>query len=325
MEIVPVKNKVSISLWRNIMIKTITSANLPVDETYEIQKNHLVLGNGKKRICIVTGTHGDELEGQYVCFELQKIIEKQHDLFDGIIDIYPAINPLGLESMTRKVPFFDLDMNRIFPGDKEGSLVEYVAYQIIQDLKGADLVVDIHASNVYLKEIPQIRINETQSAGLIELAKQMNVDFIWEHSASTVLESTLAYSLNDIKTPTLVVEMGVGLRITKNYGNQLIAGLLNVMKYLGMYHGETVCKEPMISTDKNVFFLNAKEAGLFLPTIAHDYHVQKGQKIGEIVNPLTGEVEEEVCSPCTGLVFTLREYPLVNKGSLLGRILENQK
>lgn len=30
------------------MIKTITSANLPVDETYEIQKNHLVLGQGKK-------------------------------------------------------------------------------------------------------------------------------------------------------------------------------------------------------------------------------------------------------------------------------------
>lgn len=307
------------------MIKTITSANLPVDETYEIQKNHLVLGQGKKRICIVTGTHGDELEGQYVCFELQKIIEKNKDLFDGIIDIYPAINPLGLESMTRKVPFFDLDMNRIFPGDEEGSLVEYVAYQIIQDLKGADLVIDIHASNVYLKEIPQIRINETQSEGLIELAQQMNIDFIWVHSASTVLESTLAYSLNDLKTPTLVVEMGVGLRITKKYGNQLIDGLLNVMKYMGMYHGDTVCKEPVVSSDKNVFFLNAKEAGLFLPAIEHDYHVKKGQKIGEVVNPLTGKVEEEVFSPCTGLVFTLREYPLVNEGSLLGRILENQK
>lgn len=307
------------------MINTITSANLPVDETYEIQKNHLVLGNAKKRICIVTGTHGDELEGQYICFQLQKMIENNKDLFDGIIDIYPAINPLGLESMTRKVPFFDLDMNRIFPGDKEGSLVEYVAYQIIQDLKGADLVIDIHASNIYLKEIPQIRINETQSHGLVELAAQMNIDFIWLHSASTVLESTLAYSLNDIGTPTLVVEMGVGLRITKSYGDQLIDGLLNVMKYLGIYHGQTSCKDPVISFDKNVYFLNAKEAGLFLPCIQHDFNVMKGQKIGEVVNPLTGQVVEEVLSPCTGLVFTLREYPLVNEGSLLGRILENQK
>lgn len=307
------------------MIKNIISANLPVDETYEIQKNRIVCGHGQKRICIVTGTHGDELEGQYVCYQIQKIINENMNLFDGIIDIYPAVNPLGLESMTRKVPFFDLDMNRIFPGDKDGSLVEYVAYQLIQDLKGANLVIDIHASNIYLKEIPQIRINETQSEGLIELAREMNIDFIWVHSASTVLESTLAYSLNDIKTPTLVVEMGVGLRITKTYGNQLIDGLLNVMKYLGMYKGNTVSKEPVISTDKNVFFLNAKEAGLFLPAIKHDFHVRKGQKIGEVVNPLTGKVEEEVLSPCQGLVFTLREYPLVNEGSLLGRILENQE
>lgn len=307
------------------MIKNIVSANLPVDESYEIQKNRIVCGNSKKRICIVTGTHGDELEGQYVCYQIQKIINENKTLFDGIIDIYPAINPLGLESMTRKVPFFDLDMNRIFPGDKGGSLVEYVAYQLIQDLKGADLVVDIHASNVYLKEIPQIRINETQSEGLIELAKEMNIDFIWVHSASTVLKSTLAYSLNDIKTPTLVVEMGVGLRITKTYGDQLVNGLLNVMKYLGMYKGDTSSKEPVISTDKNVFFLNAKEAGLFLPTIQHDFHVTQGQKIGEVVHPLTGEVLEEVLSPCQGLVFTLREYPLVNEGSLLGRILENEK
>lgn len=307
------------------MIKNIVSANLPVDETYEIQKNRIVCGDSQKRICIVTGTHGDELEGQYVCYQIQKIINDKKDLFDGIIDIYPAVNPLGLESMTRKVPFFDLDMNRIFPGDKEGSLVEYVAYQLIEDIKGADLVIDIHASNVYLKEIPQIRINEIQSEGLIELAKQMNIDFIWVHSASTVLESTLAYSLNHIKTPTLVVEMGVGLRITKTYGDQLVNGLLNVMKYLGMYKGDTFSKEPVISTDKNVFFLNAKEAGLFLPTIKHDFHVRKGQKIGEVVNPLTGQILEEVLSPCQGLVFTLREYPLVNEGSLLGRILENQE
>lgn len=307
------------------MIKNIVSANLPVDETYAIQKNRLVCGNGQKRICIVTGTHGDELEGQYVCYQIQKIINENQELFDGIIDIYPAVNPLGLESMTRKVPFFDLDMNRIFPGDKEGSLVEYVAYQLIQDLKGADLVIDIHASNIYLKEIPQIRINETQSTGLIDFAKEMNIDFIWVHSASTVLESTLAYSLNDLKTPTLVVEMGVGLRITKTYGDQLVKGLLNVMKYLGMYKGKTMSKVPVISSDKNVFFLNAKEAGLFLPAIQHDFHVEKGQKIGEIVHPLTGEVLEEVLSPCQGLVFTLREYPLVNEGSLLGRILENQE
>jgi len=304
------------------MIETIAQAMLPVDEKYEIKKNRIQKGKSQKRICIVTGTHGDELEGQYVCFQLQEILKQRDDL-NGIVDIYPSLNPLGMDSMNRKVPFFDLDMNRVFPGDKEGSLVESVAYDIIQDLKGADLVVDIHASNVYLKEIPQIRINETQAKELIPLAKLMNVDYIWIHSASTVLESTLAYSLNVLHTPTLVVEMGVGLRITEKYGHQLIDGILNTMKELGLLENNVKpVKEPIISLDKNVHFLNAKYAGLFLPIMSHDHFVEEGSLIGKIVNPLSGEVLDSIYSPCQGLLFTLREYPLVNEGSLIGRILE---
>lgn len=304
------------------MIESVALALLPVDEIYMIKKNRIQYGNSRKRICIVTGTHGDELEGQFVCYQLQKILNSRKDI-NGIIDIYPSLNPLGMDSMNRKVPFFDLDMNRIFPGDKEGSLVESVAYDIVSDLKGADLVIDIHASNVYLKEIPQIRINETQADNLIDLAKHMNVDYIWIHSASTVLESTLAYTLNDMDTPTLVVEMGVGLRITEDYGNRLVDGILNTMKYSGMLTDDVPnVKQPIISLDKNVNFLNAKYAGLFLPSTYHDNFVEKGMLIGQIVNPLNGEILDNIYSPCDGLLFTLREYPLVNEGSLIGRILE---
>ena len=54
------------------MIKTVVSSALPTDEKLRIKKNVITNGNSKKRICIVTGTHGDELEGQYVCFEIIK-------------------------------------------------------------------------------------------------------------------------------------------------------------------------------------------------------------------------------------------------------------
>ena len=53
------------------MVKTVVSVGLPVDEKLQIRKQTLEAeehdGKGK-RICIVTGTHGDELEGQYVCY-----------------------------------------------------------------------------------------------------------------------------------------------------------------------------------------------------------------------------------------------------------------
>lgn len=302
---------------------TVSNVPLPIDEHYTIKKQRLTSGENKTRICIVSGIHGDELEGQYVCFKLQERLKQLAGKWNGIVDIYPCLNPLGVDSITRKVPMFDLDMNRIFPGDKDGSMVEYVTSCVVDDLLGADLVIDIHASNIYLREIPQIRINELQKEPLIPMAKWLNMDYIWVHSASTVLESTLAYSLNERKTPTLVVEMGVGMRITPEYGDQLCDGILNAMIHLGMLEVLKISiRRPIISTDGNVHFFNATCSGLFLPVVHHDNFVHKDDLVGKIVNPLSGEVLSEITSPCDGLVFTLREYPIVNEGNLMGRLLE---
>ena len=308
------------------MIETVVSVGYPVDETLHIRKNRLTpekgLSGGEKRISIVTGTHGDELEGQYVCYELQRRIREQPQYLAGIVDVYPALNPLGIDSITRGIPAFDLDMNRIFPGAENGSMPEYIAARIIDDLSGSDMVIDIHASNIFLKEIPQVRINTLSRDVLVPYAKKLNVDYIWVHAAATVLESTLAYSLNSIGTPTLVVEMGVGMRITREYGNQLVDGIFALMKEMGIWTGRTITpKEPIISEDGEVAFINAEHSGVFVPVVEHWEDVKRGEHIGDILNPLTGEIAEEILSPAEGIVFTLREYPIVSEGSLIARIL----
>ena len=117
-------------------IKTVTEVGLAVDEKLRILK-HVIepeYKTGKeKRICVVTGTHGDELEGQYVCYELNRILKEQKEHLKGIVEIYPALNPLGVDSISRGIPMFDLDMNRIFPGSEEGSVAEHVAAKIVED------------------------------------------------------------------------------------------------------------------------------------------------------------------------------------------------
>lgn len=307
------------------MIETVVSMELPVDEKLQIRKNRIMPMHptGKeKRIAIVTGVHGDELEGQFVCYELLRRLKAEPGQLNGIVDIYPAMNPLGIDSITRGIPMFDLDMNRIFPGNEKGSMMESLVYKVTEDLKGADLCVDIHASNIFLMELPQVRINERTAEKLVPIAEHMNVDFIWVHAASTVLESTLACSLNDADTPTLVVEMGVGMRITKEYGYQLTEGILNVMRLMGIWKGDTgKIKKPVISEDRAVGYLNADRAGIFVPSIEIGKQVEKGELIGEILDPLTGHVQQAVTAPVSGLLFTRREYPVVYSGSLLGRIL----
>lgn len=311
------------------MIETVVSVNLPVDEKMEIKKNRIkpdILTGKEKRICLVTGTHGDELEGQYVCYKMNKIINENKQYLKGIVDIYPALNPLGIDSISRGIPMFDLDMNRIFPGDSEGAMPEYVASKIIEDIKEADMCVDIHSSNIFLMEIPQVRISEQTAEKLVPFAKKLNIDFIWVHAAATVLESTLAHSLNSIGVPTLVVEMGVGMRITKSYGEQLVKGLFNLMSKLGIWTGPVEKpKVPIISKNEEVGFINAEASGVFVPSIKHGDKVKKGEVVGSIVEPLTGKILSEELSPCDGIVFTLREFPIVYEGSLIARVLEGEE
>lgn len=311
------------------MTEKVVSVNLPVNESLIIKKNRIIPKGGEKkgmrRISIVTGIHGDELEGQYVCYELARRINENIDKLTGIVDIYPALNPMGIGSLTRGIPGFDLDMNRIFPGSKDGSMAEYVASKIIKDIKGSDLCIDIHASNIFLTELPQVRINECTKEKLVPYARKLNIDYIWVHSAATVLESTLAYSLNSIGTPTLVVEMGVGMRITKAYGNQLVDGIFVLMKELGIWSGKVITpKKPIeaIDNEGRVHFINAGHSGIFIPEVNHNIMLKKGEHIGEIVDSLTGTIYEQILSPCDGLLFTLRDFPVVDEGSLIARILE---
>lgn len=307
------------------MIKEVVSVGLAVDECLRVRKNVLQPQNPtgeEKRICIVTGTHGDELEGQYVCYEINRIIRENPDCLKGIVEIYPALNPLGVDSISRGIPMFDLDMNRIFPGDEGGAVAEHVAARIIQDISGADLCIDIHASNIFLREIPQARINVNTAQQLIPFARRLNLDFVWVHAAATVLESTLAHSLNSIGVPTVVVEMGVGMRITEEFCHQLTDGIFCVMKDMGIWTGEVITpKEPIISQDGEVGFVNAEAPGIFVPCVEHWRNVAEGELIGRILNSLDGEVLQEVRAPIHGMVFTLREYPVVSCGSLIARVL----
>lgn len=305
------------------MIKTILSTELPIDERFMIKKNILQGAQKGKRLCIVTGTHGDELEGQMVCYMMAKRLNEHLGDLVGQVDIYPALNPLGIDTIQRGIPNFDLDMNRIFPGNPNGTMAEQAAYTICEDLKGADLVLDIHSSNLYLRETPQVRINVLDEERLVPLAKELGVDFIWVHDAATVLESTLAHSLNSTGTRCLVVEMGVGERINHKMCSRLTDGIFKLMKAHGMWLGEvndTPLPEGIVCKGDRVTFLNAETSGIFLTDLKSGTIVARGEEIGRIVEPLTGKTLSIVESPVEGYMFTIRAYPIVYEGSLMARI-----
>lgn len=310
--------------------ESILSLQLPYRERLELRRT-VVRGRGSgPRVAVVAGIHGDELEGLYVCHRLSEWLEKlaqtRPEALLGTVELYPALNPLGVDTLERAVPVFDTDLNRNFPGHPDGLLPQRIAAAMMQALEGAALVVDVHASNIFLREIPQVRINEEFQDRLVPLAQEMNVDVIWLHGSLTVLEATIAHSLNSRGVPCLVVEMGVGMRVTPAYTDQILAGLLNVWQRLGVLAPDVALPKtthrPLLADDSNVHYLNAATSGMFIPDVQHAISVFKSQVLGRIVSPHEGGVLSEVRSPVDGVLFTLREYPMVYEGSLMARIME---
>lgn len=310
------------------VIEEVFSIELPVGEQFRIQRCRYTPSGGetKKRISIVSGIHGDELEGQYVCFLLGEWLRTNADKITATIDIYPAINSLGIDSITRSVPFYDVDLNRIFPGSKNDFLPAQIADGVVNAIKGSEIAIDIHSSNIFLREIPQVRIAKSQEEMLVPLANKLNIDFVWVHDAVTVLESTFAHAMNTAGTKTLVVEMGVGMRLNKAYGHQLLEGLLNLMACEGFLSIKPLdVRMPIQSHVGEVAYLNAAFPGLFVPAIEHCQMIEKGSVVGHIVDPLGGQILDKVIAPIGGILFTIRDYPIVYEGSLVGRIFGENK
>lgn len=311
------------------MIQEVVSVDLPVHERLVIKKNRLEPENmtGKeKRISIVTGTHGDELDGQYICYEIIKKVQMYPEKLKGIVDIYPDVNPLGIDMGSRGIPMFDLDMNRVFLGDNNGAVAEYTAAGLIDDIIGSDFCLDIHSSNIFLKEMPQLRMTEENKDKLLPYAKKLNADFIWIYSSKTVLDATLAYSLNNMGVPTLVAEMGVGHRINNEYCQQLIEGIFNLMTELEVWDDAPVnVRNSIVSTEGQVSFISAAGSGIFVSSINSMGTIGMGTHIGDIIEPITGKVIQRIESPTDGIIFSLREHPVVYKGALIARVYGGRK
>ena len=280
------------------------------------------------RIAFVSGLHGNELEGIYLCYllisYLKALKKNQPEAFHGEVNIYPAINPQAISTGTRLWPFFSIDINRQFGGNNGNSLPAQSTKELLNDLKTtADIVVDFHASNLHLKEAPQIRIINGLHKKLIPLAVQCNIDLVWVHPESQIFESTLAYNLNHSKIPTLVIETGIALRINQNFSNQLFHGMLNLL-----HHTEILASDapppkidyPMIVHPSQVTLIKSDYAGLFVAHTDLKNNFIKGEIIGEVVNLTDGEILQEVVALESGFLFTIREHPLVYPGAPLARI-----
>ena len=311
------------------MIETVMTAQMPVGLPIKIKKNRLepdTIQENMPRLSIVAGVHGDELQGQYICYELIRRIKEERENLKGIVVVYPCVAPMALEIRKRNAPGA-LDMNAMFPGSHHGHTIEYMAAEVIEDLKGSDFCIDIHSSDIFIRELPQIRVPENAGKKVTELAQKSGIPVLWMNSnSSSVWEGSLAYSLRRKGIPNLVIESGIALKIDYEYCKKVIDGIFRMMKELEIFEGEVSPTKKTVTVKKNdEEVIHCNTSGIFIPKIQIGSFVRENQVLGCIVRPILGAELEEVKSSCDGMIFSLREYPAVCEGELLARICKAER
>lgn len=96
-------------------------------------------------IYLVAGTHGDEIAGWYLAEHLPKVRLKRGKLY-----IIPRVNALGCAKENRYI-YNSMDLNRAYPGKKDGDLAQQLAYAVYKDIETIQpsLVLDLHEAAYY--------------------------------------------------------------------------------------------------------------------------------------------------------------------------------
>jgi N-alpha-acetyl-L-2,4-diaminobutyrate deacetylase len=113
-----------------------------------------VVRNGTGPSVLLTGgVHGDEYEGPIALSRFAREVEPS--AVSGRLIILPALNLPALRAGRRLSPIDGLNLNRVFPGRREGSVTEAIAHLVTAVLFPlVEMVLDLHSGGSSLLYLP---------------------------------------------------------------------------------------------------------------------------------------------------------------------------
>ncbi len=270
-------------------------------------------------LLLLGGIHGDEINGMEIVRRL--IFDQKTKPEHGTIICIPIVNVMAFLNLERK--FADgRDLNRSFPGNKNGSLAAQVAFSISHEIIPiVDYVVDLHTGGEDKFNFPQIRYDVAHPDNL-KLAEKFNAPITFLQNKAPV--GSLRRVLNGKNIPVIVFEGGKSREIDDDVVNTGVKGVLNVMDYLKIRQSAAGnSKESETTFISESRWIRAKHSGMFQPMVKNVTGVVKNQLLGYINGPFA-QFQKKVVSPVSGFIICLNRSPVVYKGDALFHIGQTQ-
>lgn len=287
------------------------------DGTPVIIPYFVMRGIRKKPILLLNAAlHGDELNGIEVIMRLFERIKPTN--LKGTIIAVPVVNVLAFRSRSRVDPIDGKNMNRVFPGKKDGTVTERIAYYFFHKfVKKADFGIDLHTGmkGHLLIPHPRMRVLKDFSPS-IEHARALGTEIIFYHEGHPGM---LNIAAGKHGIPIVCFEIGEAERLDEYFVQAGIEGVINFMKYFGMLDGEPEIPEKQILL-KDYIEVPSPTGGIFYRKVSAGDVVKRGQLIGAIKSPFTGE-KRYIKSPKNGVVIGIRSQPLVRPGTTVAWLM----
>jgi len=270
------------------------------------------------RLCVAAAIHGDEYEGMEAVRRTMAAADPK--TLRGALIGLPCVNVPAFEAAARSSGIDHLNLNRIFPGDKDSTLsMKWAARFVSEVIPNIDALIDLHSGGGFGTIVPLTIVQ----AGFEELAtgigKAAGNDVIWKGGkwGGTARIATLQAG-----KPAITVEIGGGGGCPESTVAAHVRVIRNVMRHLHLIEGtpETPQEYRVV---KGTFSYSAS-GGFFRKLAEPGRPVKRGDLLGAVINHY-GDVLEEFKADQDGLVLWIRTRCTIFPGEetvIFGEILE---
>jgi predicted deacylase len=275
-------------------------------------------------LALTAGIHGYEYPPILALQRLRKQVESSR-ISGAVIMVHVVNMPSFLKRTIYYNPYDWKNQNRVFPGKKNGSMTERIAYQISKEvIDQCDYLIDMHCGDGNEDLMPYLYCTKTGDEALDSQTRELAKNFGFKviiHESVKPNESSASHCANSALLkgkPALTVESGKLGKTDEEDIIRVIKGTYNTLKHLKMIPGNPeLLFEPVCV--KSVTYIRSEHKGIFYPLSHSGRHVQKGELLGYLTD-FFGNIIQKAIAPHDGIIMYIIATPPMSKGEPMVKI-----
>ena len=262
---------------------------------------------------ITGGVHSGEYVGIQAAIELSN--ELDVSTLRGNVVLVPLVNRSGFENRTMSRVFEDgKNLNRVFPGDREGSEAERLAHMLFEVfIRNADAYIDLHCGDGYETLVPYCYYlgDAPAEAAAKRMVACVNVKYVVRSHCRTGGAYNLA-SLHGV--PSVLIERGQLSLFSREEIEADKADVRNILRRLGVLDGDWIRypKQELLEYNDD-----APCTGCWYPEKKPGDRFRKGEKLGEIRDYFGKSLFTELAPADGVLLYQTASLNIIEKGPMV--------